>query len=99
MGVCYKSINDFFSLIIQDFKKNNSCKFFIISYLLTVIILVSYGTSCLLMKQTDDKCVMPFLAGILLIIFGIIMIIFGLISACMENSLKLRIRNNPIQSI
>jgi cytochrome bd-type quinol oxidase subunit 2 len=99
MGVCYKSISEFFGLFIQDFRKNNSFKFFTISYILTIVILVSYGTSCLLMKQTDDKCLMPFISGLLLIFFAIIMIIFSLIATCMDNSLHVRIRNNPIQTI
>jgi sugar phosphate permease len=99
MGVCYKSINEFFSLIINDFKKYNCCKFIMISYLLTTIIFLSYGTSCLLMKQTDDKCLIPFLVGILLIMCAIMMIFVGIISACIENSIKLRIINNPIQIV
>ena len=99
MGVCYKSISEFFSLFIQYFRKNNSFKFFTISYILAIVILVSYGTSCLLMNQINDKCIMPFLAGLLLIFFAIIMIIFALIATCMDNSLNVRIRNNPIQTI
>jgi cytochrome bd-type quinol oxidase subunit 2 len=99
MSLCYKSSTEFFNLFIQDFRKNNLFKYFTITYLLAIIVLVSYGTYCLLMNQIDDKCIMPFLSGLLLIFFAIIMIIFGILSACMENSLKIRIRNNPIQSI
>lgn len=96
MGICLSSIYEIFSAIRHDFIKYRSVKVFIITYILTTAITISYGTYCMLLHFQQNSCWITFTIGVLLLMFAVTMILFSMIATCLENSVKQRITRNPI---
>lgn len=59
-------------------------KTFIRIYILVTIILTSYGTYCMVLKQTDNGCWIIFTIGILLIMFAVANLLFLFLAHCLE---------------
>jgi hypothetical protein len=59
-------------------------KTFIRIYVLATIILTSYGTYCMVLKEYENGCWIIFTIGILLIMFAVMNLIFLFIAHCLE---------------
>lgn len=59
-------------------------KTFIRIYILVTIILTSYGTYCMVLKQADNGCWIIFTIGILLIMFAVANLLFLFLAHCLE---------------
>ena len=61
-------------------------KTFIRIYIIATIILTSYGTYCMVLKEYGNGCWIIFTIGILLIMFAVTNLIFLLIASCLEKN-------------
>jgi hypothetical protein len=59
-------------------------KTFIRIYVLATIILTSYGTYCMVLKEYENGCWIIFVIGILLLMFAVMNLIFLFIAHCLE---------------
>ena len=58
-------------------------KTFIRIYIIATIILTSYGTYCMVLKEYENGCWIIFTIGILLIMFAVANLLFLLIASCL----------------
>ncbi len=59
-------------------------KTFIRIYVLATIVLTSYGTYCMVLKEYENGCWIIFVIGILLLMFAVMNLIFLFIAHCLE---------------
>ena len=75
-------MNSFLKEITDIYNESIYARIFIKVYILATIILTSYGTYCMVLKQYDNGGWIIFTSGIILIMFAVVNLIFLLIANC-----------------
>jgi hypothetical protein len=74
----------FIKEISKIYNESIYTKTFIRIYVLATIILTSYGTYCMVLKEYENGCWIIFVIGILLLMFAVMNLIFLFIAHCLE---------------